>query len=177
MLCIFACTIDDVWTWNTFLLYSYPVSNVVSYGLGFRLECAGYQELLRCRGVKLFTVTSMFKPIIEHDQIMWGPVHWAYKFWDTLESGLWGLEWNNSHQCTSSGWGRSSCFGDEPKTHPLALPRDFSAPFSAPKFSPPTYSPPSYLLPSLLPTSALLPPSPHFLLTPSPKLRRAHELE
>jgi len=49
------------------------------------------------------------------------------------------LEWNNSHQCTSSGWGRSSCFGDEPKTHPLALPRDFSAPFSAPKFSPPTY--------------------------------------
>jgi hypothetical protein len=88
LLCIFACTIDDVWTWNTFLLYSYPVSNVVSYGLGFRLECAGYQELLRCRGLKLFTVTSMFKPII--DQIMWGPVHWAYKFWDTLESGLWG---------------------------------------------------------------------------------------
>jgi len=29
----------------------------------------------------------------------------------------------------------------------------------------------------LLPTFALLPPSPHFLLTPSPKLRRAHELE
>jgi len=31
--------------------------------------------------------------------------------------------------------------------------------------------PPPYLLPSLLP------PSPHFLFTPSPKLRRAHELE
>jgi len=30
----------------------------------------------------------------------------------------------------------------------------------------------------LLPTSTLLlPPSPHFLLIPSPKLRRAHELE
>jgi hypothetical protein len=29
----------------------------------------------------------------------------------------------------------------------------------------------------LLPTFALLLPSPHFLLTPSPKLRRAHELE
>jgi len=54
---------------------------------------------------------------------------------------------------------------------------DFLAPFSAPKFSPPTYSPPSYLLPSLLPTFALLPPSPHFLLIPSPKFRRAHELE
>ncbi len=52
-----------------------------------------------------------------------------------------GLEWTSSHQCTSSGWGHSSCFGDEPKTHPLPLPRDFSAPFSAPKFSPPTYLP------------------------------------
>jgi len=31
------------------------------------------------------------------------------------------------------------------KTHPLALPRDFSALFSASKFSPPTYFPPSYL--------------------------------
>jgi len=68
-------------------------------------------------------------------------------------------------------------FWDEPKTHPLALPKDFLAPFSAPKFSPPTYSPTSYLLPSLLPTSTLLPHSPHFLLTPSPKLRRAHEIE
>ncbi len=62
------------------------------------------------------------------------------------------LEWNNSHQCTSSGWGRSSRFGDEPKTHPLALPRDFSAPVSAPKFSPHTYSPrPTYFPPSYLP--------------------------
>ncbi len=49
-----------------------------------------------------------------------------------------GLEWTSSHQCTSSGWGHSSRFGDEPKTHPLPLRRDFSAPFSAPKFSPPT---------------------------------------
>ncbi len=36
----------------------------------------------------------------------------------------------------------SSRFGDQPKTHPLPLPRDFSAPFSAPKISPPTYLPP-----------------------------------
>jgi hypothetical protein len=42
---------------------------------------------------------------------------------------------------TSSGWGQSSRFGDEPKTHPLSLPRDFSTPFSVPKFSPPTYFP------------------------------------
>jgi hypothetical protein len=62
-------------------------------------------------------------------------------------------------------------FGDEPKTHPLPLPRDFSAPFFAPKFSPPTYFPP------FLPTSPLLPSSPHFSLTPSPKLERALELE
>ncbi len=82
-----------------------------------------------------------------------------------------GLEWTSSHQCTSWGWGCSSCFGDEPKTHPLPLPREFSAPLSAPKFSPPTYLPP------LLSTSPLLPPSTHFLLTPSPKLSRAPELE
>jgi len=31
--------------------------------------------------------------------------------------------------------------------------------------------------PSLPQNFPLLPPSPHFLLTPSPKLRRAHELE
>jgi hypothetical protein len=62
-----------------------------------------------------------------------------------------GLEWTSSHQCTSSGWDRSSHFGDEPKhiqpTHPghfyfpLPLPRVFSALLSAPKFSPPTYLP------------------------------------
>jgi hypothetical protein len=46
-----------------------------------------------------------------------------------------GLEWTSSHQCTSWGWSRSSCFGDEPKTHPLPLPRDFSTLFSPPKFS------------------------------------------
>jgi hypothetical protein len=55
------------------------------------------------------------------------------------------LEWTSSHQCTSLGWGHSSHFKDEPKTHPLPLPRDFSAPLSALKFSPPTYLPPSYL--------------------------------
>jgi hypothetical protein len=36
---------------------------------------------------------------------------------------------------------------------------------------------PSYLLPPLLPTSCLLPPSPHFLPIPSPKLGRAPKLE
>jgi hypothetical protein len=55
--------------------------------------------------------------------------------------GAW-LEWTSGHQCTSWGWGRLSRFGDEPKTHPLSLPRDFSASFSAPEFSPPTYLPP-----------------------------------
>jgi len=57
------------------------------------------------------------------------------------------LEWTSSHQRTNSGWGCSSCFVDEPKTHSLPLPRDFSGPFSAPKFSLPTYFPPSYLPP------------------------------
>ncbi len=53
---------------------------------------------------------------------------------------LW-LEWTSSHLCASSGWGCSSCFGDEPKTHPLPL-----------------------TLPHNFP---LLPLSPNFLLTPS----------
>ncbi len=66
----------------------------------------------------------------------------------------------------------SSHFGDEPKTHPLPLPRDFSGPFSAPKISPPTYFPPAFL-----PTSPLLVPSPHFPLTLFPKLGRALNLE
>jgi hypothetical protein len=57
---------------------------------------------------------------------------------------------------------------------PPSLPQNFPL---LPTPPPPTYSSPSYLLPSLLPTSTLLPPSPHFLLTSSPKLRRAHELE
>jgi len=65
---------------------------------------------------------------------------------------------------TNSGWGHSSRFGGEPKTHPFSLPRDFSTPFSVPKFS-------------LLPTSALLPLSPHFPLAPSPKLKRAPKLQ
>ncbi len=58
--------------------------------------------------------------------------------------GTW-LEWISSHQCTSSGWGHSSRFGDEPKHFQvghfyfsLPLPRIFSALFSAPKFSPPS---------------------------------------
>ncbi len=54
-------------------------------------------------------------------------------------------EWTSSHQCTSWGWGHSSRFGDEPKTHPLPIPRDFSTPFSVPKFTSPTYLHPSYL--------------------------------
>jgi hypothetical protein len=60
--------------------------------------------------------------------------------------------WTSSHQCTSSGWGRSSRFGDEPKHiqvghfyFSLPLPRVFSALFSAPKFSLPTYQPPLLL--------------------------------
>jgi hypothetical protein len=61
------------------------------------------------------------------------------------------LEWTSRHKCTSSGWSPSSRFWDEPKTHPLPLPRDFSALFSVPKFTPPT---------------PILPPSPHFPLTP-----------
>jgi len=49
---------------------------------------------------------------------------------------------------------------------PPSLPQNFPLLCTSP--------PPTYLRP---PTSALLPPSPHFLLTPSPKLKRAHELE
>ncbi len=69
------------------------------------------------------------------------------------------------HQRTNWGWSHSSRFGDEPKTHPFPLPKDFSTPFFAPKFSPPTYLPP------------LLPPSPHFSLTPSRELSRPPKLE
>jgi len=56
------------------------------------------------------------------------------------------LEWTSSHQCTRSGWGHSSHFGDEPKTHP-PLPKVFSffSLFSTPKFFLPTYLPPTYL--------------------------------
>jgi len=59
----------------------------------------------------------------------------------------------------------------------LPCPRIFQPPSLPQNFPLLPTPPPSYLLPSLLPTSALLPPSPHFLLTPFPKLRRAHELE
>ncbi len=48
-----------------------------------------------------------------------------------------GLQWTSSHQCTSSGWGCSSRFGDEPKTHPLPLPQNFTlAPTSPPSYLP-----------------------------------------
>ncbi len=75
------------------------------------------------------------------------------------------LEWINNLHCTNLGWGCSSRFGDEPKTHPLPLPRDFSAPSFASKLSPPTNLP------------SLLPPSTHLPLILSPKLERAPELE
>jgi len=62
------------------------------------------------------------------------------------------LEWTSSHQCTSWGWGCSSCFRDESKTHP-PLPKVFGrfSLFSAPKFFPPTSLPPTYLPPTYLP--------------------------
>ncbi len=56
------------------------------------------------------------------------------------------LEWTNSHRCTNLGWGRSSRFWDEPKTHPLPA-HGFFSPLFCPKIFP------SYLLPPLLPTS------------------------
>jgi hypothetical protein len=74
--------------------------------------------------------------------IPWSPS--PAKWLHLLEPSRPGLEWTSSHQCSSS-----SRFDNEPKTHPLPLPRDFSAPFSAPKFSFPTYFPP------LLPTYPL----------------------
>jgi hypothetical protein len=91
------------------------------------------------------------------------------------DTSSWWLEWTNNHQCTSWGLGCSSHFGDEPKTHP-PLPKVFGFfnLFSAPKLLPPTYLPPTYLPPptSILPTSPLLPTSPHFALIPSSKLGR-----
>ncbi len=63
-----------------------------------------------------------------------------------LETAIERLEWTSSHQCTSSGWGCSSRFGDEPKHiqpghfyFPLPLPRVFSA--LCPKVFP-SYLPP-----------------------------------
>jgi len=67
-------------------------------------------------------------------------------------------------------------FWYEPKTHPLSLPTDFSAPFSTTKFSLlPTSSHPISLLHTS--PSPLLPPSSHFLFIPSLELGRAPELE
>jgi hypothetical protein len=86
--------------------------------------------------------------------------------WGWRYLGL-GLEWTNNHQCTSWGWGRSSCFEDEPKTYsPSPKILGFSQPFlysnffpSFPHTSP--YLPPTYLPPptSHPPTSHLPPPS------------------
>jgi hypothetical protein len=60
-----------------------------------------------------------------------------------MRIGCW-LEWTSSHQCTSWGWGRWSCFGDEPKAHP-PYPKllFFFHLFFAPKIFPPTYLPPT----------------------------------
>ncbi len=91
------------------------------------------------------------------------------------DTSSWRLEWTCRHQCTSWRWGRWSRFGDEPKTHP-PLPKvlSFFSLFSTPKSFPPTYLPPIYLPPltSFLPTSPLLPISPHFAFTPSLELER-----
>jgi hypothetical protein len=58
----------------------------------------------------------------------------------TLSSpSLWGLEWTSSHQCTSSGWGCSSRFGDEPKHILFHCPGIFQPPSLPQNF-------PSYLL-------------------------------
>ncbi len=65
------------------------------------------------------------------------PTSWSLNLQYLMQgTGSGAAEWTSSHQCTSSGWGHSSCFEDEPETQPLPLPRDFSAPYSAPKFSP-----------------------------------------
>jgi len=62
-----------------------------------------------------------------------------------------GVAWSHTMaKNVKCWWGRSSSFGDEPKTHPLPLHKDFRAPFFAPKFSPPTYQPPPLLPPSVL---------------------------
>jgi len=71
------------------------------------------------------------------------------------------LEWTNSHQCTSWGWGHWNHFGDKPKTHPpcpkllvfstSSLPQKFSL---LPTSLPPTS--PSYL--------RLPPPTSHLIL-------------
>ncbi len=99
---------------------------------------------------------------------MWKKNHLRYVWsiddigWELSTTKNW-LEWTNNHQCTSWGWGHSSHFGDEPKTHP-PLPKVFGffSLFYAPSFS---------LLPtSFLFTSPLLPTSPHFAFIPSLEL-------
>ncbi len=95
----------------------------------------------------------------------------SIQFW-SFKPGMIRLEWTSNHQCTSWGWGWSSRFGDESKTHP-PLPRPkflvFSA-YSLPQiFFPPTYLPPTYLPP----TTSLPPTSPHFAPTPLLELEGA----
>jgi hypothetical protein len=72
-----------------------------------------------------------------------------------LKSVLFRLEWTSNHQCTSLGWGRSSHFGDEPKTHPLPFPW-FSQPSSLPQTFPFLPNPPSYFPPTYLPLPTFL---------------------
>ncbi len=107
-----------------------------------------------------------------HNWVITG-IQWMLRWWVLVHCGhqsfpseSWnlGLEWTSSHRCTSSGWGRSSCFGDEPKHiqpaqprhfyFPLLLPRVFSVLLSAPKLSPPTYLP--YLKPKFIFSISLL---------------------
>jgi hypothetical protein len=91
-------------------------------------------------------------------ELWWSPCHillhlvWTCvnSFPSLLQLYTHWLEWTSSHQCTGSGWGCSSCFGDESKHiqvghfyFSLPLPTVFSALFSAPKFYPSYLSNPS----------------------------------
>ncbi len=78
--------------------------------------------------------------------------------------GFFGIEWTNSHQCTSWRWGCSSHFGDEQKTHsPCPKLLGFFQSLFCPKIFPSLpHTSPSTSLPPLTshpPTSPLLPPS------------------
>ncbi len=79
-----------------------------------------------------------------------------YQFKIFTGSGMKGLEWTSSHQCTSSGWARWSRFADEQKSHP-PCPHGFFFPTSS---LPQNFPPSTYHLPT---------PPP---LTPLPELQR-----
>ncbi len=68
--------------------------------------------------------------------------NWVWSGFDQCWAVLTCCRSEPTAMSTNSGWGHSSRFGGEPKTHPFSLPRDFSTPFSVPKFFPPTYLPP-----------------------------------